>query len=913
MQPSTPSTPGPDGVDPSASHSPLWMAADESVRRKRRRTTPTEVAEAAGHTPGSSPAVAVGVVVNSEGPPLVPDNLALSPVNAAEDRSGNSRYSLRAATNLGTPKYVFDNPFQSDVPKNKRKVLQLNPNGKLLDSPIKRGDTGLQEPSKDVKRRDRPRKRPGAKSERLSRLVIIRYGSETLPRRERLGQEIHEIMHGHTTYNLLKRRAEKVQGPQELSKPTHPFFLARQLANKAEDAGVRKDISTQEGANATADRQELPNPRPFPVTGRLKPISAPKPITKPKRLDDPIEPIWPPCGMIHIQDNEAHDNVECQQVSFESKKAKGLEAKVPEAESVLAAIARSIRGDCSRVKYSTDTPLRGRRRILKTGDEFHGIVVERFAWNPTKEPSENNSTPIKATHPAVTNLLSEIETSRSAFEKGCYDELPWVQKYAPDTALKVLQIGQETLVLRNWLQKLTVTAVNTTINKPDLQPSKASRMEVGKRKKRKRAKDLDDFIVSSGDEEVELDEVPREEDDEDELAGGVTVPKRTVVRRNGLLSADKASRESPPASNTILLSGPSGCGKTAAVYAVASELGFEVFEVNAGSRRSARDVVERVGDMAQNHLVQILNKTDGIAGAGAEEHDTPQGAEKQTSMGNFFKLKTIKGVPAEQKIAHPAYRDSEVQKPKPNQRQSLILLEEVDVLFSEDKQFWNGVLALISQSKRPIVMTCNDESLLPMDSLSLNAILRYRPPPPELAANYLSVLCANEGHIVDPKDILDLYVTTGKDLRATIMQLDYWCQMAVGSQKSGLDWIVDCPWSNRLGSSPDVPRIISLDTYIKGMGWLSRDMALEKNEGLEKRTRLVEDYFIQWDVSPVEWVESKVSPTCCRGGNTLEQLDQASFMSEMESVLDLLCPESNDYPTKVIVTLVFSNINVNKI
>uniref|UniRef100_A0A4X2KSK6 ATPase AAA-type core domain-containing protein n=1 Tax=Vombatus ursinus TaxID=29139 RepID=A0A4X2KSK6_VOMUR len=55
--------------------------------------------------------------------------------------------------------------------------------------------------------------------------------------------------------------------------------------------------------------------------------------------------------------------------------------------------------------------------------------------------------------------------------------------------------------------------------------------------------------------------------------------------------------------NTVLITGPPGVGKTAAVYACAQELGFKIFEVNASSQRSGRQILSQLKEATQSHQV----------------------------------------------------------------------------------------------------------------------------------------------------------------------------------------------------------------------------------------------------------------------------------------------------------------------
>jgi hypothetical protein len=43
-------------------------------------------------------------------------------------------------------------------------------------------------------------------------------------------------------------------------------------------------------------------------------------------------------------------------------------------------------------------------------------------------------------------------------------------------------------------------------------------------------------------------------------------------------------------------------------------------------------------------------------------------------------------------------------------RQSLILIDECDILFNEENTFWPAVIALIRDSRRPVVLICNGTS-----------------------------------------------------------------------------------------------------------------------------------------------------------------------------------------------------------
>lgn len=434
--------------------------------------------------------------------------------------------------------------------------------------------------------------------------------------------------------------------------------------------------------------------------------------------------------------------------------------------------------------------------------------------------------------PVVNVLKSRIETHATAFDRGMASGPHlWPQEYAPACWGEVLQ--PQAQILHDWLINLEVHNVQSGHIQAKAKPA------VQKKRRKRKSDEMDDFIAGSDDDEL---------------------------------------NNKQPSKNAILLTGPSGCGKTASVYAVARQLGFEIFEIHPGMRRNARDIMDQVGDMTQNHLVQkatgISSRRSSMSASDAEgvvSLPVSPPANQQT-MAAFMQNG--------KKNKNPVLADAEGNKEikARAQKQSLILLEEVDILFDEDKGFWTAVQALIQTSKRPVILTCNDASSVPTENLNLYATLEYEKPSPDVAIQYLRGVAASEGHLLSYKAIRSLYLSTDCDLRASLTELNLWCQMTVGSQRGGIDWMM--PYSERqsIPSDGSVTRIVSKDTFINGHGLLPTD-----THGSDELICFAMD---QLDISALDWVSNDLQ--CSNNAPGLQQLDDLLSLCEARSCMDIL-------------------------
>lgn len=489
---------------------------------------------------------------------------------------------------------------------------------------------------------------------------------------ENLGKEVVQVDEEELVPQVKKRKPNAATG----GKPLHSFFA------KPKPASFNVDLlARDEGEGDVAVAVSSSAPVGVDTEGASKSVHGifgPKPKRAPENKQGPIEtmnsfftpapstttttigrPGWAPHATI-VKD-----------------------ARWPCAEEIAEPSEYAIE------RPRLDLPRRARQRVGSGEDgQFWARLLPRAVVEVDAEDPVDVEEPVLegeyAGHPAIASLKEKASN-------GGKTQL-WIDKYRPLDHTQVLGNEVPAKYLVDWLGELAIG-----IRGEVAEDKRHVQRKVIKTRRRQARED--DWIVAD-------DDPIRDFDYEDEEHG---VDDAEAAQQTGY--PDLGTR----LTNSILLQGPYGSGKTASIYAAAAELGWEVFEVYPGiGKRSGASLAQLVGDVGKNHMVGKgrpamppspgpLKKSNPLLQAFAKAPGKPKGDIGSAPVD----LTDSPKKPSDRDFGFVAPAETRDSRAGPDVRQSLILLEEVDILFEEDKGFWPAVVALIEESKRPVIMTCN--------------------------------------------------------------------------------------------------------------------------------------------------------------------------------------------------------------
>ncbi|KAH9523050.1 ATPase AAA domain-containing protein 5 [Bulinus truncatus] len=222
---------------------------------------------------------------------------------------------------------------------------------------------------------------------------------------------------------------------------------------------------------------------------------------------------------------------------------------------------------------------------------------------------------------------------------------------------------------------------------------------------------------------------------------------------------------------------------------------FEVFEVNSSSLRSGKQLLSQLEEATQSHKVAQKKTSD----FGVDEVIVVENLEQKkfkkdnlkqkaksdvmplaSSLTSFFKamFQLKKGKKStnlleetnEQNASSGHVNLSTV---------SLILFDEVDVVFEDDKGFLATVQHFMTSTKIPIILTCADRHFYHQLSARHDHII-FKKPSKGSVAKYLSTVCLSNGVYVDPTTMSSLVNHLNGDIRSCLLSLQYWCESGGG-------------------------------------------------------------------------------------------------------------------------------------
>ncbi|XP_010274309.1 PREDICTED: uncharacterized protein LOC104609641 isoform X2 [Nelumbo nucifera] len=247
-------------------------------------------------------------------------------------------------------------------------------------------------------------------------------------------------------------------------------------------------------------------------------------------------------------------------------------------------------------------------------------------------------------------------------------------------------------------------------------------------------------------------------------------------------SDTESMEEGDALKNVLLVLGPVGCGKSAAIYACAEEQGFQVIEVSASDWRNGALMKEKFKEAVESHRFKWSTKNsmgslkNPILGLSSAPLHSRASQELDSEV---IELNSTDEEEAENTMIESAnnangYKENGTASTHGG-RKTLVLFEDVDIVFDEDRGFVSAIQQFAEKARRPIILTSNCEDPLLPDHLDRLEVSFTIPSPKELFS-HIYMVCTAEKADVQPQLIERFIECCQGDIRKTMLLLQFWCQ-----------------------------------------------------------------------------------------------------------------------------------------
>lgn len=239
---------------------------------------------------------------------------------------------------------------------------------------------------------------------------------------------------------------------------------------------------------------------------------------------------------------------------------------------------------------------------------------------------------------------------------------------------------------------------------------------------------------------------------------------------------DSTCSNQGPSCNTVVLLGPVSSGKTNAVFALANEMNFNVLEINAGMKRTGKRLIQELQEATQSHQIR-----KDAAGSGSSQ----KSLLKMSLNGLKSKLKRQNSNSNQLDLQNSDSNSSDLQQ---TARKCLILIEDADIVFDQtDAGFTDAIYTLAASSKRPVIVVASNPNCAHLQRLMSQNTIHFTSPNVLNISKFLAVLSLIENCPVQLDDLISLYLYNRRDLRKTILELQFFIQSGGDRQRQLMD------------------------------------------------------------------------------------------------------------------------------